>query len=429
MLDGTDDLLSKIRLGENSALELKQVVFRGDRIAAPGQDDLADELAAMANTHNGVVVLGVDDKKREILGIPLERLDALEAYVREICNDSIKPPVVMRTQRIELPDAAGTPKPVLKVDIRRSLFVHKSPGGYLHRQGSSKREMSPEMLARLFQHRSQSRLIRFDEQVVAGAEASDLVRHHWERFRTERTRNADEDLLGKLGMLRQDEDGTWRPTVAGVLMAAKDPRAWLPNAFVQAVAYRGTSQVPEGPRELYQLDARDIAGPADEQIIEACRFVQRNMKVMAIKDIGRRDIPEFDLTAVFEAMVNAVAHRDYSMYGSKIRLRLFSDRLEIYSPGSLANTMTVESLAFRLASRNETLTGLLAKCPIPADLDWLKTDRRTLMDRRGEGVRIILENSERLSGIRPVYRLLDDAELLLTIYAATGPREEDGEES
>ncbi len=320
-------------------------------------------------------------------------------------------------------------RPVLKVDVPRSLFVHESPGGYFQRLGSSRRKMTPEMLARLFQQRSQTRLIRFDEQVVAGAEVSDLVRHHWERFRTERTRNADEDLLAKLGMLRQDEDGTWRPTVAGVLTAAKDPRAWLPNAFVQAVAYRGTSQVPEGPRELYQLDARDITGPADEQIIEACRFVQRNMKVMATKDIGRRDIPQFDLTAVFEAVVNAVAHRDYSMYGSKIRLRLFSDRLEIYSPGSLANTMTVESLAFRLASRNETLTGLLARCRVPADLDWLKTDRRTLMDRRGEGVSIILENSERLSGVRPVYRLIDDAELLLTICAATGPPEEEHEES
>ena len=429
MFDNADELLRKIRLGEDSALKLKRVSFRGDRIDGPGRDDLADELAAIANTRDGVLVLGVDDKTRDILGITLERLDALEAYVREICNDSVTPPVVIRTQRMELPDAAGDPTPVLKVDIQRSLFVHKSPGGYLHRQGSSKREMSPEMLARLFQHRSRTRLIRFDEQVVAGAEVSDLGHHHWERFRTERTRNGDEDLLAKLGMLRQDEDGTWRPTVAGVLMAAKDPRAWLPNAFVQAVAYRGTSQVPEGPRELYQLDARDIAGPVDEQIVEACRFIQRNMKVMATKEMGRRDIPQFDLTAVFEAMVNAVAHRDYSMYGSKIRLRLFSDRLEIYSPGSLANTMTVESLAFRLASRNEALTGLLARSPVPADLDWLKTDRRTLMDRRGEGVGIILENSERLSGVRPVYRLIDDAELLLTIYAATGPREEHGEES
>jgi len=134
--------------------------------------------------------------------------------------------------------------------------------------------------------------------------------------------------------------------------------------------------------------------------------------------MGRRDVPQFDMTAVFEALVNAVAHRDYSIHGSKIRLQMFADRLEVYSPGAISNTMTVESLAYRQAARNEALTSLLAKCGVPAGLDWLETDRRTLMDKRGEGVRIVLENSERLSGRRPEYRLIDDSELLLTIYAA-----------
>ncbi|MEW6753013.1 MAG: ATP-binding protein [Candidatus Latescibacterota bacterium] len=272
------------------------------------------------------------------------------------------------------------------------------------------------------------RLIRFDEQAVAGAALSDLSRPLWERFGTGRTRDADEDFLAKLGMLRRDEEGVWRPTVAGVLMGSTDPRAWLPNAFVQAVSYRGTTPVPRGPRDLYQLDAQDITGPADEQIVGACRFVHRNMRVMATKHVGRLDIPQYDITAVFEAVVNAVAHRDYSVYGAKIRLRLFADRLELYSPGGLANTMTVESLPFRLATRNETITALLARCPVPPELEWLKTDRRRYTERRGEGVRIILENSEALAGRRPEYRLIDDAELLLTIHAASGPPEVQPEE-
>jgi len=201
-------------------------------------------------------------------------------------------------------------------------------------------------------------------------------------------------------------------------MACQDPRDRMPNAFIQAVAYHGTSLPAPGSGFPYQLDARDITGPLDEQVSEACRFVARNMKIGAIKTMGRRDIPQYDLTAVFEVMVNAVAHRDYSIYGSKIRLRLFADRLEIYSPGTIANTMTVDSLMYRQAVRNETLTSLLAKCPVPYELEWLVTDRHTFMDKRGEGVRIILENSERLSGKRPEYRLIDDAELLLTIFAA-----------
>ena len=192
----------------------------------------------------------------------------------------------------------------------------------------------------------------------------------------------------------------------------------MSNAFIQAVAYRGTSPAATDSSLPYQLDARDISGTLDEQVRESCRFVARNMKVAGIKDLGRRDIPQYDLTAVFEAVVNAVAHRDYAIYGSKIRLKMFSDRLEIYSPGTIPNTMTVESLLYRQAARNETLTSLLAKCPVPTDIAWVNTDRHTLMDKRGEGVRIIMENSERLSGKRPVYRLIDESELMLTLFSA-----------
>jgi predicted HTH transcriptional regulator len=119
---------------------------------------------------------------------------------------------------------------------------------------------------------------------------------------------------------------------------------------------------------------------------------------------------------VFEAVTNAVAHRDYSMAGAKVRLRLFDDRLELYSPGMLPNTMTPESLPFRQAARNEALTSLLARCPI--DDDTLAVHRQHIMDKRGEGVSIILETSERLAGRRPEYRLNDDSELMLVIYGA-----------
>jgi hypothetical protein len=85
--------------------------------------------------------------------------------------------------------------------------------------------------------------------------------------------------------------------------------------------------------------------------------------------------------------------------------------------------MTIESLPLRQSARNETVTSLLARCPVPADLPGLKTDRTTMMDKRGEGVRIIFERSTALSGRQPEYRLIDDAELLLIIYAASAIRE------
>jgi len=416
MFDSPKELLDKIRLGEDSLLELKEVRFAGARVSGPHRDSMADELAAFANGRGGICVLGIEDGTREIIGIPLARLDLVEDFVREVCTQSVEPALTPSIERLWLPASTGEEIAVIKVEVQRSLFVHKSPGGYLHRVGSAKRVMSSEFLSRLFQQRSQARIIRFDEQIVPGATLDDLAPRLWERFRTGRSSPAREDLLVKLGMARPD-DGRLCPTVAGVLMATQDPRTWIPNAFIQAVAYRGTSGVPSEPGEVYQLDASDITGPVDQQIVDACRFVMKNMSIAATKAIGRRDVPQFDMTAVFEAVVNAVAHRDYSIHGSKTRLRLFADRLELYSPGAIANTMTVDSLAYRQSARNEAITSLLARCPIP-DSAPFKTNRVTLMDKRGEGVRIILENSAMLSGRAPEYRLLDEAELLLTIYAA-----------
>ena len=137
------------------------------------------------------------------------------------------------------------------------------------------------------------------------------------------------------------------------------------------------------------------------------------------------DRPMFDMTAVFEAMVNAVAHRDYSIHRAKIRLRLFADRLELYTPGRLPNTMTIENLPYLQSSRYEVITSLLAKCVVPGGIP---TERRTLMDRRGEGVRIVIDNSERLAGRPPEYRMISAEELLLTIFAP-GKQTEEGASS
>jgi len=417
MFDSAVELIEKIKLGEDSYLELKEVRLTGVKVTAPRRDSLADELAAFANSRGGVCVMGVDDSTREVLGIAVDRLDAVEDFVRELCTDSIEPAIAPIIERLRLPGRSGELLPMIKVDVSRSLFVHKSPGGYMHRVGSAKRDMSPDYLARLFQQRSQARIIRFDEQAVPGAVLDDLLPALWQRFSTVRASDSREVLLDKLAMARRDVDGVIRPTIAGILMASPDPRRWFPNAYIQAVAYRGTTVLPQG-NQAYQIDAQDITGPLDQQVLAACHFVKKNMRVAASKHEGRHDLPQFDLTAVFEAMVNAVAHRDYSIYGAKIRLRMFADRLELYSPGAIPNTMTVDSLPYRQAARNEAITSLLAKCSV-ADQDRSITDRSAMMDKRGEGVQIILDSSERLSGVRPSYRLVDESELLLVIPGAT----------
>lgn len=176
-------LLNLISVGEDSFLELNELQFSEQgQVIAPHRNGMADEFAAMANSNNGVVILGENDKTREISGIPEHALDNAETWVRDLVNDLIKPPLVCRIKKVQLDLPAGDKRNVLKISIPRSLFVHRSPGGYLHRVGSSKRQMTPEYLARLFQQRSQARLIRFDEQVVADAEI-DAQRTHFESSR------------------------------------------------------------------------------------------------------------------------------------------------------------------------------------------------------------------------------------------------------
>jgi len=418
MFASRNELLEKIRLGEDSFLELKEVRCAGNKIRGPAQNALADEIAAFANARGGVLLLGIHNRTRDVLGIPVEQLDAVEALVRQACEDSLKPAGFLTIERLSLPDSAGEEKPIVRVDIPPSLFIHQSPGGYFHRIGSSKRSMSPDQLGRLMQQRSQSRLIRYDETPISHADLGDLDDALWQRFIGEWPTEPAEQLLSKLGMASQDSSGTWRPTIAGVLLASHRPEMFLPNAYVQAVAYRGVSIAPDSATP-YQRDAQDITGPLDQQINLACAFVRKNMWVAARKrsDGGRVEIPQYDMLAAFEAITNAVAHRDYSMAGSKVRLRMFDDRMELSTPGSLVNTMTPESLRYRQASRNEAVTSLLARCPVSYNDGT--GHRSYFMEKRGEGVPIILSQSEKLSGRPPTYRLIDDSELLLTIHAAS----------
>ncbi|MDE2739340.1 MAG: transcriptional regulator [Rhodobacteraceae bacterium] len=412
----TNELMNQIQLGEDTSLELKDLRFKGNTVNDPRRNSMADELAAMANTANGVLVLGADDKSKTINGIPENKLDAVESWIREICNDLISPPLLCLVRKHKVLADDGSQKAIIRVDVPKSLHVHRSPGGYFQRIGSSKREMTPEVLARLFQQRSQTRIIHFDEQPVPTATVDSLDKMLYEKFKTDLSPDDDEEFLFKLKLLTKDEDSKIYASVSGVLMACKKPHEYLTNSFIQAVSYRGTER-----NAAYQLDARDIVGPLDAQILEACWFIEKNMKIFAVKEPARRDIPQYSQQAVFEAIVNAVTHRDYSIFGSKIRLHMFSDRLELFSPGTIPNSMTIDSLPLRQSTRNELLTSLLARCPLP--MNDSNNFRNYFMDKRGEGVPIILTESQKLSGRLPEYRLIDDSELLLTIYAAQPPND------
>ena len=162
-----------------------------------------------------------------------------------------------------------------------------------------------------------------------------------------------------------------------------------------------------------------LRGVFIRQIADAVAFAIRNMWVAARKEPARVDLPQYSDRALFEAVVNAVVHRDYSIRGSKILLSMFEDRLEIQSPGSLPNNLMVESMAMRQATRNEALTSVLGRMSVGEVRG--SEERQYFMERRGYGVPIIRRETQELCGKMPEYRLIDESELCLTIPAA--PRE------
>jgi len=397
------ELLYQIRLGEDSSIEFKQLIFKGNKIESPHKKSLADEIAAFANSTQGRIILGVDDKTHDVIGIPLEKLDAVEDWVREICLDQINPPPPILIRRHEIPDNAGVQKPIMVIYIEKSLFVHQSSNGYFYRYGSAKRQMPPDFLARLFQQRSQVRIIYFDEQAVPNTTQLDLKPELYRRFLPE-NEQSERTKLEKMHLLTSEN-----VSVSGVLMCTSKPQQWLPNAYIQAVHYASTTRDAN-----YQIDAQDCKGTLDQQISQALSFVEKNMLIHAQKQLGRIDKPQYSLKAVFEALVNAVAHRDYSLPNMHIRLHLFADRLQINSPGNLSNSLNIESMEARQVTRNQLLASLLARCPV----NHKNISRHYLMDKRGEGVPIIFSESLKLSEHKPCYRILDETEVELTIWAA-----------
>jgi len=405
-----EELLSRIRLGEDSFLELKEVRVSGSNVRAPARRDLADEIAAMANSSGGFLILGVSDAPREIIGISEGDLNFVERYVAEICNDSVDPPIEVAIALMKIADSAGQMRAVIQVEIPKSLDVHESPGGYFRRHGSQKRKLPQRALSRLFQQRRGAGVIAFDEQIVAGTSAEDLDSALFGSFLRSPSGDVQGDLR-KLHLLAEDEGGEMHATVAGILMCTPNPECWFPNALIEAVHYRGNRRDSN-----YQLDAKTITGPLNMQILEALSFAKRNMSVEARKAPARKEIPQYSPRALFEAIVNAVAHRDYGIHGSKIRMFMFADRFEIYSPGNLPNTLTVESIAMRQFTRNQLITSLLTRCSVGDTLGDVR--RQYFLERRGEGVPIIMKKSLELSGREPKYQVIDDEEVLLTIWPA-----------
>ena len=400
-----EDIKRQMRLGEDSHWEFKEIEFAGDVPKSPRRADLADEFAAFANTDGGVVLCGVTNSG-DAQDISREQMDALEQLVVEVCTDMINPPVRPVVLRRETEEEV----PFLLIEVPQGHTQHDSPGGSYHRVGSSKRRMTSDERLRLAQQRGQTRFLWFDKQPVQGTGFGSLDESLWKPLLSTVGAADPESALARMGLLTSDENGITRATVAGVLLCSRSPEEWLPNASIVATCYRGND------RTSGQIDAQTITGPLNRQITEAVAFAIRNMRVGAYKNPARTDLPQYSEAALFEAIVNAVVHRDYSIRGSRIRLSMFVDRVEINSPGGLPNNLTIDSMDVRQSTRNEALASIFGRIPVGAVRG--SGDRQFFMERRGDGVPTIFRETEALSGKSAEYRLIDDSDLFLTIPAA-----------
>lgn len=302
-----------------------------------------------------------------------------------------------------MPDPEGNEVPIIFAEIKKSPFVHKTSGDRWYiRDGKRKRDLSGPELARLFQQRGKNFV--FDETIVPTSDEADINKKKIKRVYGNDFSISIEQFMKNIRIIREDEDGMVRPTIAGLLLFGKEPQKFLKSSFIEATIYRGEKQ------DSYDLvTSQKVTGTIDNQIDEAIEFVDRFKFTPSKKDVGHDDFPQYNLSAVHEAIVNAVAHRDYSISGSKIRLFLFDNRLELYIPGDLPNTITLESLPYRQFTRNQLLVSFLSK---------IKSEKtgKYYFEERGEGVKRIIKLSEDHSGKKPEYQLLDN-ELLLTIWA------------
>jgi len=232
--------------------------------------------------------------------------------------------------------------------------VYSLQGQYLIRDGNQNRPLSPPELRRLMLNRSEA---GFESQALTDATVDDLdparIQAYQQQLISLPTAEGNELLLHR-GCLAATAQGL-RPTVAGMLLFGRQPQRWLRSAEISCVRYAGERMSDDFVRE-------DIRGVLPDQIRRGEAFVVANMRRgMRIRGLRREEIPEYPISIVREAIVNAVAHRDYSIRGDNIRLFMFSDRLEVYSPGRLPGHVTLDNLIAERFSRNEAIVQVLAE--------------------------------------------------------------------
>lgn len=287
---------------------------------------------------------------------------------------NIQPAIIPYWETLKWDDSTLVGIITLPADSPDKPYKARRGGAWVSfmRVGSTSREASRQEEGRLYQA---SQLMRYDIKPVAGTSLDQLdftrIENYFQEILQQEVPPVKDQegwsrMLLNIDILVQIADRS-AATIGGLLLFGHNPNRYLPQAGITATAYAGEE------KDYATVDEDLIRGPlvsvlskrgkiVDRGVIDrAVDFVDRNMKTTAWLENGRRHRRKaYPLDAVREAIVNAVAHRDYTFTGTDIELSLYSDRLEVISPGALPNGVTVEKMkqGYRVA-RNELLKEIL----------------------------------------------------------------------
>ncbi len=312
---------------------------------------LAETLAAFANSSGGIVLVGIDPPGGAVRGIKNPDAASDKALA---AGQRCEPPLVLpHPERATLEG-----KTILLIDVPAGLpHAYGLRGKFLARAGKKNAALGPRQLRQLLRERGEA---NFEALPAPGASLDEfddaMVQKYAAAFLGEPAPNKKDailELLHRRNCILKD-GSAWRPTTSGYLLFAREPQRAFPSAEILLARYAGKQMSDEFLREV-------VRGPLAEQLRRAEAWVVANMrKGSRIDALQRADRSEYPIPAVREAIVNAVAHRDYAIRGDEIRVLMFSDRIEVYSPGRLAGHVTVDNIADERFSRNEVIAQVLA---------------------------------------------------------------------
>jgi ATP-dependent DNA helicase RecG len=329
-----------IRTGKNQTLD-----WHPRDVSAP---TLAASLIALANSAGGTVLIGLTLRIGRPQGLqdPDAAVDvALKAAL------SANPPLIIPLPCVMELDGRA----LVAVTVPPGLpHVYNLNGEYLIRDGADNRPLSPRVLRRLMMARGE---LSWEAQTPDGATLDELdweaVASYADKLEMLSDVPPETVLLQRGCLVTQKEDVV--PTYAGLLLFGRDPQRWVRGAEIEMARFGG--------REMGDAFIRQtISGTLPHQLGQAEAFLVDNMRsvVRIGPSLTRDERPQFPLEAAREALVNAVAHRDYGISGDQIRVFVFADRLEVTSPGRLPGPVTVANIADERFSRNEVIVQVLA---------------------------------------------------------------------